>query len=186
MKIRAVCPSNVLRPYEKTVPQIVTRSLPDAVVLYHTLVADGALPPGYELELSSLGLVIQSAAQRHDSRVRVLFTPSVLRTEEATGKGNQDVGRPVSPRHRNSATDVQVSSSTEPLHRSDSTKGRGGEGAIPLGGRISGHGHRHQWEKYLLGSVQLLGAGRCASTLRSRLCAVRRFLNWLAFNHDIG
>ena len=37
------------------VPQIVTRSPPNVVVLYHTLVADGALPPGYELEFAGGG-----------------------------------------------------------------------------------------------------------------------------------
>ena len=36
------------------------------------------------------------------------------------------------------------------------------------------------------GSIQLLGAGRRASTLRSRVRAVRRYLNWLALNHDLG
>ena len=34
------------------------------------------------------------------------------------------------------------------------------------------------------GSIQLLGAGRRASTLCSRVRAVRRFLNWLALIHD--
>ena len=36
------------------------------------------------------------------------------------------------------------------------------------------------------GSLQLLGAGWRASTLRSRVRAVRRYLNWLALNHDFG
>ena len=36
------------------------------------------------------------------------------------------------------------------------------------------------------GSIQLLGAGLRASTLRSRVRAVRRYLNWLALNHDLG
>ena len=36
------------------------------------------------------------------------------------------------------------------------------------------------------GSLQLLGAGRRASTSRSRLRAVRRYSNWLALNHDVG
>ena len=36
------------------------------------------------------------------------------------------------------------------------------------------------------GSLQLLGAGRRASTLRSRVRAVRRYLTWLALNHDVG
>ena len=34
------------------------------------------------------------------------------------------------------------------------------------------------------GSIRLLGAGRRASTLCSRVRAVRRFLNWLALIHD--
>ena len=36
------------------------------------------------------------------------------------------------------------------------------------------------------GSLQLLGARRRASTLRSRVRAVRRYFNWLALNHDLG
>ena len=36
------------------------------------------------------------------------------------------------------------------------------------------------------GSIQLLGAGRRASTLRSRVRAVRRYHIWLALNHDVG
>ena len=36
------------------------------------------------------------------------------------------------------------------------------------------------------GSIQLLGAGRRASTLRSRVRSVRRYLNWSALNHDLG
>ena len=35
-------------------------------------------------------------------------------------------------------------------------------------------------------SIHLLGAGRWAFTSRSRFPAVRRYLNWLALNHDIG
>ena len=37
-----------------------------------------------------------------------------------------------------------------------------------------------------LGSIQLLGAGRCVSTLHSYVRAVRRFLNLSALNHDVG
>ena len=37
-----------------------------------------------------------------------------------------------------------------------------------------------------LGSIQLSGAGRRASTSRSRVRAVRRYMNWLALNHDLG
>ena len=35
-------------------------------------------------------------------------------------------------------------------------------------------------------SLQLLGAGRRTSTLHSRVRAVRRYLKWLALNHDVG
>ena len=45
------------------------------------------------------------------------------------------------------------------------------------------------WEKMLgdkPGTLQLLGAGRRACTLRSRDRAVRRYLNWCALNDDTG
>ena len=50
--------------------QIPTNAVPDVVVLNRTLVADGGLPPGYEKAFSTLGPVLESAAQRQDSRVR--------------------------------------------------------------------------------------------------------------------
>ena len=73
---------------------------------------------------------------------------------------------------------------TQLIHPPDSSEGRWVEvlGAVlvhslaPMG-KIFGDKH---------GSLQLLGAGRRASTLRSRERAVRRYLNWLALNHDIG
>ena len=48
---------------------------------------------------------------------------------------------------------------------------------------------RRLWEGFSgndAGSIQLFGAGRRASTLRSRVLAARRYLNWLALNHDLG
>ena len=41
----------------------------DIVVLYHTLVQDGALPPGYELEFAALANVIGPAATREQRRM---------------------------------------------------------------------------------------------------------------------
>ena len=41
---------------------------PDAVILYHTLVADGALPKGVETEFSSLCSAIDVAAKRQDRK----------------------------------------------------------------------------------------------------------------------
>ena len=41
---------------------------PDAVILHHTLVADGALPSGVETEFSSIGSAVNVAAKRQDCK----------------------------------------------------------------------------------------------------------------------
>ena len=48
--------------------------VPDVALLYRTLVADGGLPPGYEKEFSTLGLALESAAQREDRMLHELST----------------------------------------------------------------------------------------------------------------
>ena len=52
--------------------QHVQTDLPDIVLLYRTLVADGGLPPGFEAELFTLGPILESAAQRQGRRIREL------------------------------------------------------------------------------------------------------------------
>ena len=60
---------NIVMDANQVVPQILMRAPTDIVVLYHTLVADGGLPAGYEKKNSTLGPVLESAAQRQDRRV---------------------------------------------------------------------------------------------------------------------
>ena len=49
--------------------QQVQTDLPDIVLLYRTLVADGGLPPGYEVEFSTLEPILESTAQRQGRRI---------------------------------------------------------------------------------------------------------------------
>ena len=52
--------------------QQVQTDLPDTVLLYRTLVADGGLPLGFEVEFSTLGPILESVAQQQGRRVREL------------------------------------------------------------------------------------------------------------------
>ena len=52
--------------------QQVKTDLLDIVLLYRTLVAGGGLPPGLEVEFSTLGPILESAAQRQGRRIREL------------------------------------------------------------------------------------------------------------------
>ena len=56
---------------DQGVQQVLT-DLPDIVSLYRTLVADGGLPPGYKVEFSTLGPILESAAKRQEKKIREL------------------------------------------------------------------------------------------------------------------
>ena len=123
---------------------------PDIVLLYRTLVADGGLPSGYEKEFSTLGPVLESAAQRQD-RIRELsnMEASIFLKQRRHRKR----GAPKMQRHR------RISSFWP-------------RDAASPGSHTYLHGKNAR--------------GQAWSTLRSRVRAVRRYLNRLALNHDTG
>ena len=172
-------------------------ALPDIVVLYRTLVADGGLPSGYEKEFSALGPVLETAAQRQDRRLHELsnMEASILlkqykSQEEMRGKDAKTsadqflLAAEMPPRRYMSR--LQRSLYAGPTARKDAKK-KG-----PVGWKC----WEPCWFTHLLsmgkmlgdkpGTLQLLGAGRRASTLHPRVRAVRRYLNWHALNHDTG
>ena len=72
-------------------PIDVQTDLPDIVLLYRTLVADGGLPPGFEAEFSTLGPILESAVQRQGRRIRELSNMEatvLLRQQKALGEKN--------------------------------------------------------------------------------------------------
>ena len=69
--------------------QQVQTDLHDKVLLYRTLVADGGLPPRLEVEFSTLGPILESAAQRQGRRIRELSNMEaavLLRQQKALGE----------------------------------------------------------------------------------------------------
>ena len=168
--------------------------LPDTVLLYRTLVADGGLPPGFEAEFSTLGPTLGSAAQRQGRRIRELSNLGaavLLRQPKALGEKHAKAVK--------SSADQFLQAAEMPPRRYKSRLQR-----TLYAGPTKEEKERARWVEILgsmlvhtptplgrilmerPGSIQLLGAGRRPSTLRSRVRAVRRYLNWLALNHDLG
>ena len=74
---------------KQEVQQIPMSALPDIVVFFRTLVADGGLPSGYVKDFSALGPVLETAAQRQDRRLRELGNMDasiLLKQYKAQGK----------------------------------------------------------------------------------------------------
>ena len=161
--------------------------------------ADGGLPPGFEVEFSVVGPILESAAQRQGRRIRELSNMEaavLLRQQKALGEKHAKEVKTLADQFLRAAGDA-TSASTSPacgvLFTQDRRPGRDAEekeGArwVEILGSLLVHtptpmgrilGERP-------GGIQLVGAGRRASTLRSRVRAVRRYLNWLALNHDHG
>ena len=178
--------------------QQVPMDLPDIVLLYRTLVADGGLPPGYEEEFSTLGPVLESAAQRQDRRIRELsnMEASVLpqAAENLRKRRTPKIQRPLQTssygqrRCRLAGTCPAYSAaSTRPRARKDTEEKERARWVEVLGSMLV---HTPTPMGRILRdkpcSLQLFGAGRRASTFRSRVRAMRRYLNWLALNHDVG
>ena len=153
---------------------VVTRPLTDRLVLYHTLVADGCIPPGYEVEFCSLGPSPESVARRQNNRVAPVtnVTASGLLREHHPEKKRQ------AKETKTSADQFLLAAETAPrrfksrLQRSSSTG--------PTARKDAEEKERSRWVEVLaavlvrtptpmgklladrLGSVQFLGAGRRA------------------------
>ena len=164
--------------------------VPDIVLLYRTLVADGGLPSGYKKELSSLGPILESAAQCQDRKIRDLSNVEasvfLKQREERSAKDAK-----TSADQFLLASKVYVTSATQPLCGTDSPKGCRRKEKGPLGGSVGSHAGSHTYVhgKIARGQAWYPPAPRgwpAGSTLRSRVRAVRRYLNWLALNHDTG
>ena len=183
--------------YVQGIQQVQT-DLPDIVLLCRTLVADGGLPPGFEVEFSTLGPILESAAQRQGRRIRELSNMEaavLLRQQKALGEKHA--------KEVKTSADQFLRAAEMPPRRCKSRLQRTLY-AGPTAWKDAEERERARWVEILgsmlvhtptpmrrilgerLGSIQLFGAGRRASTLRSRVCAVRRYLNWLALNHVLG
>ena len=169
----------------------------DVVVLYHTLVQDGALPPGFEAEFSGLGPHIFPEAQRQTRRLAQLdnVTAAVMLHRHSKRRMQQEqVQKIVTDQFLAAAlnkpkvykTRLQMSYYETTTARRDAEEAerlrwvnelctllRGT--STPMGKLLA--------EKS--DAVSLVGAGKRAATLRSRVRMARRFLLWLAVNYKV-
>ena len=165
----------------KEVPQIPVNAPSDIVILYRTLVADAGLPPGYEREFSTLGPVLESAAQRHDRREREIsnieasgllkqhYAQKEKLAEDAETSADQFLLAAEMPPRRCKSR-LQRSLFAGPTARKDAEEKERARLVEVLGAMLV---HTPTPMGKILGdkpgSLQLLGAGRPASTLRSRV-----------------
>ena len=136
------------------------------------------LPPGYEKEFSALGPVLgPRSSTRH--------------TRREASQRCEDIGGSVSTGCGDAASQVHVTFATQPSPGPDSPKGcqekETARWVEVLGAMLV---HTPTPVGTMLGdkprTLQLLGAGRRACSLRSRVRAVRRHLNWLPLDFDTG
>ena len=140
-----------------------------------SMVADGAFPPGFELEFSIRGPVIQSAARRHGNRVgrlTKLDASCSLHWHHARKKRQATDIKKTAPRSCTSR--LQRSLHTGPTARGDAdekSRSRWVEVlAAVLVHTLTPIGKQLRDKP---ASIELLGAGRSTSMLRSPMRAVR-------------
>ena len=131
----------------------------DGAVLYFSLVADGGLPAGHLRDFLRLSPWVSAAAQRQAAQLRSSLLQRRGRHHPSSSPGF--ISR-VFKDLRRERTRIQLLVN---LIGSDTPM------RTPLQARQS--------------DIAILGAGRRAGTIRSRVRNVRHFLAWLAVNHGI-
>ena len=151
----------------------------DIDVLYHTLVRDGALPKGFEREFATLATVITAAAERERRRM--------------ANFGNVEAAVWLHEREKRKLVGEQVQQRLERMLFDGPTARRDAEEAerqrwLQILADLLRHSPTPMGELLAAqpGNVEVLGGGKRASTLRSRVRAIRKFLQWLHLAHDIG
>ena len=169
----------------------------DEVILYFTLVADKVVPDGFLSDFLHLSRSISSAAQRQATRLA-----HVSDVEAALFVHGEQVKIKDQVLEHKAAVDTFVNASSFPPTRYKSrlhfAKFQG-----PSARKDAEESERQRWLQLLAnlivgtdtpmgkllqsrqGDISLLGAGRRAGTLRSRVRNIRHFLSWLAINHGI-
>ena len=171
---------------------------PDFLVLYHTLVRDGALPPHFEDAFCTLEVPALLAATRQDRKVS-----TVTNMQATTWLQERQKLRNQEARLEKSAAD-QFLLAADKAPRRYRSKFQRGLYAGPNARKEAEETERTKWVEVLAAmltrtptpmgallasqpsNMQLLGAGKRASTLRSRVRAVKRFLDWLALTNSKG
>ena len=169
----------------------------DEVILYFTLVADKVIPDGFLFDFLHMSQWISSAAHRQAARLaRVTDVEAALFVHSVQTKVKDQA------LEQKAAVDTFVAAASIPPTRYKSrlhlAKFQG-----PSARRDAEESERQRWLQLLAnlivgtdtpmgrllqsrqGDISLLGAGRRAGTLRSRVRNIRHFLAWLAVNHGI-
>ena len=167
-------------------------------VLYHTLVRDGALPLGYLQEFISLEAPARRSANRLQASAVAISDSAASMTLAALRRESE---------HRASAEKSildQLVIAADMRPKRFRTKWQRIIYDGPTARKDAESAERDRWIQLLANllrstdtpmgklirenpsNVQLLGGGRRAGTLRSRVRSVQKFLGWLAASHNIS
>ena len=148
--------------------------------MYRTLVADGGLPPGHDRRVREISNIEASGPPKQR------YAQKEKRAKDAKTSADQFLLAAEMPPWRYKSH-LQRSLHAGPAVRKDTEEKESTRWVEVLGAMLV---HTPTPMGKILGdkpgSLQLLGAGRRASTLRSRVRAVRRYLSWLALDRDVG
>ena len=171
---------------------------PDVLLLYWTLVRDGVLPKGYELEFASLESAIRNGAARALKRTAGSDNQSAAvwlhwRQQESASKARSE---------KLAVDQLLLSSSERPSKFRAKWQEKFFDG--PTARKDAEEAPRTKWIRELEGLLQgtatpmakvleerkgdsnVLGGGRRASTLRARVRAAKKYLSWLAVSADVA
>ena len=178
-----------VRAVEMVVHELMDPAPSSTTLLYHTLVQDGAVPPGFQQEVEGLAPAIEGGTAREARKAAATSEfDAALFLHERSGELRHKV------RAEKSAADQLLQAATVrpcknrarylraqfqgPSAREDAEES---ERADLLRGTQSPMG---QFLAAQPGN-QLTGGGRRASTLRSRVRGVKRFLSWMAMRYEL-
>ena len=163
----------------------------DIVVLYQTLVRDGPLPARYEQEFATQAKVIAPVAAREERMMANFGNVEAAVWLHDREKGKYEEEEVV----QQTAAQFQWAAGERP-RRYRTLLGRSLYDG-PTARRDAEEAERQRWLRVLAdlargqlfatqpGSVEVLGGGKRASILRSRVRAIRKFLSWLHVTHGI-
>ena len=167
-----------------------------AALLYYTLVQDGALPGGYLHSFESLSRVARYSAERTSQKKALLTNADAAVFLHDLQKKAQEVAK----LQKSAEDQFLIAAAIKP--RRFHARFQKGQFEGTSARQDAEEAERRRWLRTLsdllkgtptpMGTLllekatneNLLGGGRRASTLRSRVRSVRKFLSWLAITHE--
>ena len=172
--------------------------LPHVTLLYHTLVQDGALPLGYLREFMSLEAPARRAANRLQASAAAV-SDSIASTALSALRRESEHRASI---EKSIADQLVIAAELKPKRFRARWQRTVYDG--PTARKDAEASERNRWIQLLANllrstvtpmgklirenpnNIQLLGGGRRAGTLRSRVRSVQKFLGWLVASHGIG